>query len=90
MLVHFLLIVSGILTVRTRNKCFSASLSMSRSIRSPLTLTTVLTFESLVSAKGRNYLKTNCDFRNGPRLKIGNLFFFSFFIKVFNLLGICE
>ena len=57
MIAHFLLIISKVLTIRARNNSFRAIFMMTSSIRSPVFPTTVLTFDFLVSVKGRHYLK---------------------------------
>ena len=57
MIVHFLLIVSGILTFSTRNNSFSTSFLMSGSVYSSKHVSAVLTFDFLISVKCRHYLK---------------------------------
>ena len=48
MIVHFLLIISKILTIRARNNPFGTIFSMTRSISSPVFPTTILAFHFLI------------------------------------------
>ena len=57
MVVHFLLIVSGIFTFGTKNNSFSTSFLISSCMLANIHISTVSAFHFFVAVKGRHYLK---------------------------------